>query len=121
MLVPSPKPREKILIFAVLRAIGLALLLFGPKAVALPCLATIVSYSYVVMPGGMSMDVFHRSDQNPEAFADAYWEVNSLRIYSPQANRFTTSSSRASVRHVLRSVRVFVLRTVQYIFPLLPC
>jgi hypothetical protein len=24
-------------------------------------------------------------DQNPESFADAYWEVNSLRIYTPQA------------------------------------
>ena len=25
-------------------------------------------------------------DQNPEAFADAYWEVNSLRVYTPVVN-----------------------------------
>jgi len=22
-------------------------------------------------------------DQNPEAFVDAYWEINSLRVYTP--------------------------------------
>ena len=31
--------------------------------------------------GGVSLVV----DQNPEAFADAYWEVNSLRVYTPAA------------------------------------
>lgn len=25
-------------------------------------------------------------DQNPEAFVDAYWEINSLRIYTPEVN-----------------------------------
>ena len=25
-------------------------------------------------------------DQNPGAFADAYWEVNSLRVYTPVVN-----------------------------------
>ena len=25
-------------------------------------------------------------DQNPDLFADAYWEINSLRIYTPVVN-----------------------------------
>lgn len=25
-------------------------------------------------------------DQNPEAFTDAYWEINSLRIYAPDVD-----------------------------------
>ena len=28
-------------------------------------------------------DIISVVDQNPEAFVDAYWEVNSLRVYTP--------------------------------------
>ena len=66
------------------RATGPVVPQFGRQAVALPCLAEIVSCAYVATSGSMLMEVTSPVvDQNPEAFEDAYWEVNSLRVYTP--------------------------------------
>ena len=66
------------------RAIGPVLLRSGQQVVAPPCLALIVS-SFLCFHVGCPADgdVLPVVDQNPKAFVDAYWEVNSLRIYTP--------------------------------------
>ena len=43
-----------------------------------------LSVSFVATVDGLLMlDTLPVVDQNPDVFADAYWEINSLRIYTP--------------------------------------
>jgi hypothetical protein len=65
------------------RVIGLVPIRIGRKAVALPCPATNVSCVCGFFEQCADVDALLVVDQNPELFADAYWEINSLRVYTP--------------------------------------
>jgi hypothetical protein len=69
------------------RATGLVPRLFGSPANVLECLATTVGCPITTFLFTEGVDWDHLVvDQSPGRFANAYWEINSLRIYTPVAN-----------------------------------